>query len=164
MGRVQTTKFELGDRVYHTNITFVQDIQLGRKRRALLKCACGKEFVARLSNIQQNLIKSCGCLLYKHGESAPRTVEYSAWANMLNRCNSPKSPRYSRYGARGIKVCGRWLDYKNFLEDMGRRPSEGMSLDRINNDGDYEPSNCRWATAKEQANNRTQRSVARQKL
>jgi len=74
---------------------------------------------------------------------------------MRDRCSNPLSKDYSRYGARGIRVCDRWLDsFQNFVEDMGEKPSSEYSVDRIDNDGNYEPSNCRWATAKQQAANR----------
>lgn len=93
-----------------------------------------------------------------HGESdrkrGTRTVEYSTWSGMITRCENPRSKDYSRYGARGIKVCERWRNcYDNFLKDMGRKPGKSYSLDRINNDGNYEPGNCRWASKKEQSNN-----------
>jgi len=84
-------------------------------------------------------------------------VEYLTWLGMKKRCYKETNKSFKRYGARGIKVCDRWLNkdgYKNFLEDMGRRP-EGLSLDRTDNDKGYSPSNCRWATAKQQANNRS---------
>lgn len=78
---------------------------------------------------------------------------YRTWAGMKQRCNNPNSTCYYKYGGRGIKLCERWNLYKNFLEDMGEKP-EGLTLDRINNDGNYEPENCRWATPFEQTHNR----------
>lgn len=82
-----------------------------------------------------------------------RTVEYRTWFHMRERCNDPNYPRYADYGGRGIKVCARWAKFENFFADMGRRPSPKHSIDRIDNDGDYEPSNCRWATAAQQMSN-----------
>lgn len=82
------------------------------------------------------------------------TIEHRAWTRIRRRCNSPSYHNYPRYGGRGIKVCARWDDFNNFLADMGPRP-EGMTLDRINNDGDYAPDNCRWTTMKVQASNRS---------
>ena len=107
-------------------------------------------------------IISCGCegkrrrakyaalAATTHGQS--KTLQYIAWQLMIDRCNNPNNQAYKRYGARGISVCERWKIYDNFFKDMGPRP-DGMSLDRINNDGNYEPSNCRWATQKEQMRN-----------
>jgi hypothetical protein len=92
---------------------------------------------------------------HQQKNAPPRSPEYIAWSGMKQRCNNPKCKGYPNYGGRGIRVCDRWADsYLNFLADMGRRPKRGYSLDRINNDGHYEPGNCRWADAKEQAANK----------
>ncbi len=127
-------------------------------------CDCGNEDEVQLSLWRSNKWKSCGCLALelsqrsfpKHGLSY--TVEYSIWAGMMARCYNKDNRLYHRYGGRGIKVCDRWKDSpKNFVEDMGLRPNSELSIDRINNDGNYESSNCRWATFLEQQKNKSKK-------
>jgi hypothetical protein len=111
----------------------------------------------------RGLSGSCGCYQRQRKSESHRTHgaygsqamrgSLTSWRNMLERCRRKKNNRFHVYGGRGIKVCERWLDFQNFWDDMGLRP-DGMSLDRVNSDGNYEPSNCRWATCKTQQNNR----------
>lgn len=90
----------------------------------------------------------------KHGESREKSPEYRAWSHVKNRCLNTNDPNYQRYGGRGISVCERWLQsFPNFLADMGRKPTPAHSIDRIDNDGNYEPGNCRWATKAQQSAN-----------
>lgn len=129
------------------------------------KCVCGKICERDLDSIISERSKSCGCYcgdiarlnFTKYQKDIKNTVEYKAWANMKTRCYNSKRKQYSDYGGRGIVVCKRWKNsFDNFLKDMGLKPSLLHSLDRYpNTNGNYEPGNCRWATAKQQANNKT---------
>lgn len=128
------------------------------------QCQCGRITKVMSWSLVSGNTRSCGCLkiekflgrITKHGHSTrSRTAPaYTSWCKMLTRCNNPNDTHYDRYGGRGIKVCKRWTEkFENFLNDMGERPI-GSTLERINNDGDYEPGNCRWVTRKDQMRNR----------
>src|SRR5580765_2977322 len=132
------------------------------QKYVIAKCDCGKTVTTCLSSLIFGSSKSCGCLQI---ESIHRVVprkthvkskmtEYRIWKGMKQRCENVNSREYQYYGGRGIRVCKRWNDFNLFIKDMGKRPSCNHSIDRIKVNGNYTPHNCRWATMKEQCDNR----------
>lgn len=121
-------------------------------------CDCGQEASIALSALHGGLTKSCGCFRREHSKSMnqshgrSQTSEYHVWAGVVQRCNNPKNQAFHNYGGRGIRVCEQWATFEGFYADMGA--SNGLTLERMNNDGNYEPANCKWATRKEQNSNR----------
>jgi hypothetical protein len=129
------------------------------QRKYLCKCECGNVIVVQgsaLTRTDSHRSKSCGCWKKDHPSNKTHgmshTAEYQLWGGMVRRCTNPKCKEYKSYGGRGISVCARWLRFENFFSDMGKRP-EGMSLNRIDNYGNYCKENCEWTSYSQQASN-----------
>lgn len=144
-----------------------------RKSVWACKCDCGFEVLMVAGNLTSGGTTCCGCVRnrnsakraskrnYRHGHATGvLSPEYRSWAAMKGRCKYPSVQGFQNYGGRGISVCSRWLSFDNFLADMGPRPSPKHSIDRVDVNGNYEPGNCRWATAVEQAANKRPSSAA----
>lgn len=138
-------------------LRFVGKTNGSQNKMYLCRCSCGTEKVVVGSKLTNKTTKSCGCLKKKkftiHGLSITEKYTHTSWRAMIDRCYRRSIKQYKDYGGRGITVSGRWLSFKNFFADMGRRP-KGLTLDRIDNDGNYRHGNCRWATRSQQQNNR----------
>lgn len=148
-------------RLFVVGISHVTD---GKKRAYWQTwCDCGMEKNIRADHLTSGVVQSCGCMRKERAAAASTlaclthgmtgTQTYRSWSGMVQRCTNSKNPKYPDYGGRGVKVCERWLSFDNFLADMGASP-QGYSIDRIDVNGNYEPSNCRWASAKTQRSNR----------
>lgn len=153
------------DKIFVQAYACAKKAKNGHRHYWLCFCDCGGFAVVEATSLASGRSRSCGCkqsavtidrnlAMATHGESR-RTIEYGAWTAMKARCNNPKYPKYHLYGGRGIRVCDRWANsYEAFLSDMGRRPADKTSLDRINGEKGYDPGNCRWADDFEQNRNR----------
>ena len=135
-----------------------------KRRYGLYKCFCGKDFEAQVSNIKSGSIKSCGCIKKTHGLG--KTKLYKVWHSMVSRCHNIKSQSYNLYGNRGIKVCNEWknsiISFHNWALENGYK--EGLEIDRIDNDGNYEPNNCQWVSSKQNSRNRRQSKLDKDKV
>lgn len=154
-------------------LTVIEQTSIRKRGQFLWRCTCdcGTERLIERSSLGNGNSTSCGCIrrekivarCSRHGNAVrgSHSRAWHSWRGMIERCTSPDHIAYSRYGGRGITVCERWRDFANFIADMGERPSN-RSIDRINNDGNYEPGNCRWATQSEQNRNQGPRRRKRE--
>lgn len=163
-------EYKCGERVGTARLTFVKEAERinPKIRRAVFECDCGAMITTTIAWVVHGRVNSCGCLKRefivkkntKHGQAVRKdhTGSYRSWAAMKQRCNDQNADGYYNYGGRGITVCERWnSSFENFFADMGERP-KGCSIERVDTNGNYEPTNCVWATAKQQAEN-TRRNV-----
>lgn len=128
-------------------------------------CQCGRERDVHVGNLRAGQTKSCGCLTQRTKHAMSGTPEHQIWRHIKNRCFNPRNRSFADYGGRGITVCSEWRNsFEVFIAHVGRRPSPELTLDRINNDGNYEPGNVRWATRKQQTANTRMTTERRREL
>jgi hypothetical protein len=171
LASMKNTMIDLTGRIFG-RLTVIErsDVVSNRQRMWRCVCQCGNEKLANSGNLRHGYTKSCGCLSIENIQQIAAAKRFlkkpsrhplnQRWRAMLRRCYSANDRDYAGYGGRGIAVCDHWKnDFWAFVEDMGSLPFSGAQLDRIDNDGHYEPGNCRWATAKEQAANRRHSTI-----
>jgi len=136
----------------------IEEAGKAKSRHILWRCICdcGGETRTASCDLRSDSSTSCGCKRIKHGYARKGQAHplHGVWRGMIDRCNNPKAKTYKYYGGRGIKICEQWERFINFYNDMINSYRSGLSIDRINNDGDYEPENCRWATRLQQNRNK----------
>lgn len=162
-------KQEIGNKYGRLTVISRDESHHGRHAYWVCRCDCGKEVVASGANLRRGQVRSCGCS--RIGNHSRRHYDedrgrlYHVWNGMKTRCSNPNFPQYKDYGGRGIKVCKEWLEYGNFLKwarETGyddNAPRGQCTLDRIDNDGDYCPENCRWVTMRQQMASRRKRII-----
>jgi hypothetical protein len=150
----------LGKKINRLEIISYYTVERNRQKYFVCKCDCGKELNVRVANIVNNPQKSCGCYKYNLKNGFSRTRLYPIWKELIARCNNPKNKRYYVYGKKGIKVCKEWendfLAFRKWAYENGydeNAPRGNCTIDRIDNDGDYTPENCRWVSYSRQQRN-----------